>query len=86
MILFSLTHNLHNSEGHAIFHDIMEAWEAQQVMESTWILKRNDDCTCQDIIDDLMEHIDADNEVFVVEVGQKNGKFQMEHYVPSRQV
>ena len=68
MTTFALNYKLHKDEDHATFNEIMAAWEAQQVSESTWILKRNDGCTCQTVIDDLLEHISADNEISVVEM------------------
>ena len=74
MTIFSLTYKQQNAEDNAVFQNLMEVWEGQKVMESTWILKRNDGCTCHDIIDDLLEHISPDNEIFVVEIKQKNGK------------
>ena len=68
MKTFTLNYKLHREEDRATINSLMEAWEGQQVQESTWILKRNDGCTCQTIIDDLMEHISADNEISVVEI------------------
>ena len=68
MTEFSLTYKLHKSDDQATINSLMEAWEGQQVAETTWILKRNDGCTCQTIIDDLLEHISADNEISVVEI------------------
>lgn len=81
MTIFSLTYKLHNADDHAILQDLMAAWEGQKMMESTWILRRNDGCTCQDIIDDLLEHISTDNEIFVAEIGQKDGKSLMKKHV-----
>ena len=73
MTIFSLSHNLRKPEDRATISDMMEAWEGQQVAEAVWILKRNDGCTCQDVIDDLLDHISADNEISVVEIsGQSN--------------
>ena len=57
MTTFTISCKLHRPEDQAAFDCIMEAWEGQRVMESTWILKRNDGCTCQTVIDDLLEHI-----------------------------
>ena len=68
MTIFSLNHNLHRAEDQAAINSLMAAWEGQQVADSTWLLKRNDGCTCQIIIDDLREHISADNEISVVEI------------------
>ena len=68
MTTFVLTYKLHKAENHAAINELMEAWEGQLVTESTWILKRNDGCTCQTIIDDLREHISADNDISVVEI------------------
>ena len=68
MTTFALNYKLHKDEDHATFNEIMAAWEAQQVSESTWILKRNDGCTCQTVMDDLLEHIDAGNDISVVEI------------------
>ena len=80
MTIFLLTYKLHNADD-AIFNNLMAAWEGQKMMESTWILRRNDGCTCQDIIDDLLEHISPDNEIFVVEIGQKDSKPLMKKHV-----
>ena len=68
MKTFALNYKLHREEDRATINSLMEAWEGQQVQDSTWILKRNDGCTCQTIIDDLREHISADNEISVVEI------------------
>ena len=68
MTIFMLTYKLCRVEDRAAIDSLMEAWEGRQVAESTWILKRNDGCTCQIIIDDLREHISADNEISVVEI------------------
>ena len=68
MKVFALNYKLHRAEDRAAIDSLMEAWEGQQVAESTWILKRNDGCTCQTIIDDLSEHIPIDNEISVVEI------------------
>ena len=68
MTLFALTCKLRKGEEQTAINDLMAAWEAQQVSDSTWILKRNDGCTCQTIIDDLREHISADNDISVVEI------------------
>ena len=70
MTIFSLTYKLHKAEDQATINGLMEAWEGQQVAETTWILKRNDGCTCQTVIDDLLEHISAENEISVVEIRQ----------------
>ena len=76
MTEFALTYNIHKSEDHTTINAIMEAWQGWQVQESTWILKRNDGCTCQTIMDDLLEHISADNEISVVELKQERNKPQ----------
>ena len=68
MIMFSLTCKLRKTEDRVIFYEIMTAWEGQQIADATWILKRNDGCTCQIIMEDLLEHISADNEISVVEI------------------
>ena len=68
MKTFALNYKLHKEEDQATINRLMEAWEGQQVAESTWILKRNDGCTCQTIKDDLLEHISADNEITVSEI------------------
>lgn len=81
MTIFLLTYKLHHADDHAILQDLMAAWEGQKMMESTWILRRNDGCTCQDIIDDLLEHISPDNEFFVAEIGQKDRKPLMKKHV-----
>ena len=73
MRTFSLSYKLHRAEDHAVVNDIMAAWEGQRVMDSVWLLKRNDGCTCRDVIDDLLEHIAAENEISVVEIGRKDG-------------
>ena len=70
MKTFALNYKLHREEDRATINGLMEAWEGQQVQESTWILKRNDGCTCQTIMEDLLEHIDAGNEISVVELKQ----------------
>ena len=72
MKTFALNYKLHREEDRATINSLMEAWEGQQQTESTWILKRNDGCTCQTIMDDLSEHIDAGDEVSVVEIDQKS--------------
>ena len=82
MTIFALTYNLHKPKDQTILQDLLESWEGLQVMETTWLLKRNDGCTCQDVIDDLLNHIDAENEIFVVEIAQKNGESLMEHHIP----
>lgn len=74
MRTFSLSYKLHKAEDHAAVNRMMAAWEGLQVAESTWILKRNDGCTCQDVIDDLLEHIAAENEISVKEISQRNGR------------
>ena len=71
MKTFTLSYKLHKEEDRAAINSLMEAWEGQQVAETTWMLKRNDGCTCQTVIDDLLEHISAENEISVVEVGGK---------------
>ena len=68
MKTFALNYKLHKDEDLAILNKLMAAWDGQQVADSTWILKRNDGCTCQIIMDDLLEHISADNEISVVEI------------------
>ena len=68
MKTFALNCKLHREEDRATINRLMEAWEGQQVQEATWILKRNDGCTCQTIIDDLLEHVSADNEIAVSEI------------------
>ena len=68
MKIFTLTCSPLKNEAPAAFNELMEAWEGQQVADSTWILKRNDGCTCQTIIDDLREHISAENDFSVVEI------------------
>ena len=77
MTLFSLNcKKLGKTEDHAAVSDMMEAWEGQQVAETVWILKRNDGCTCQTVIDDLLEHISADNDISVVELKAEDNKPQ----------
>ena len=71
MTLFSLSYKPHKAEDCAAINDMMEAWEGRQVAETVWILKRNDGCTCQTIMDDLMEHFSTDNDISVVEIKQK---------------
>ena len=68
MTTFSLTYKLRKTENRAAINNLMAAWEGQQIADSTWILKRNDGCTCQIIMEDLLEHISADNEISVVEI------------------
>ena len=68
MTTFSLTCKLHRIEDQTTINEIMAAWEGQQVAESTWILKRNDGCTCEIIMEDLLQHISAENEISVVEI------------------
>ena len=68
MTTFALNYKPRREEDRATINSLMEAWEGQQVQDSTWILKRNDGCTCQIIIDDLLEHISADNDISVVEI------------------
>ena len=68
MTTFALNYKLRREEDQTALNDLLEAWEGQQVADSTWILKRNDGCTCQTIIDDLREHISADNDISVVEI------------------
>ena len=72
MTVFSLSCTLRNANDHAAMNGLMEAWEGQQVAETVWILRRNDGCTCQTVMDDLMEHISANNEISVVEIKQKS--------------
>ena len=74
MTTFALTYKLYRAEDHAAINSLMAAWDGQQVADSIWILKRNDGCTCQIIIDDLLEHISADNDISVVEI--KSGRRQ----------
>ena len=73
MRTFSLSYKLKKAEDQAKMVGLMEAWEGLKVMDSVWILKRNDGCTCRDIIDDFLEHIAAENEISVVEIGRKDG-------------
>ena len=68
MKIFSLTCKLHKPEDEVAINEIMAAWEGQQVAESTWILKRNDGCTCEIIMEDLLQHISTENEISVVEI------------------
>ena len=68
MKTFALNYKLYREEDRATINGLMEAWEGQQVQESTWILKRNDGCTCQTVMEDLLEHISAENEISVVEI------------------
>ena len=68
MTTFALNYKLRRDEDHAAINELMAVWEGQQVADSTWILKRNDGCTCQIIMDDLLEHISADNDISVVEI------------------
>ena len=68
MKTFALNYKFRREEDQAIINRLMEVWEGQQVAESTWRLKRNDGCTCQTVIDDLLEHISAVNEISVVEI------------------
>ena len=82
MKTFTLSYKLHKEEDRAAINGLMEAWEGQQVQESTWILKRNDGCKCRDIVDDLLDHISADNEIFVVEIKQKDNKPLMAVNIP----
>ena len=71
MTLFSVNYTPHQSEAGDVVIGLMEAWEGQRVADSVWILKRNDGCTCQTVMDDLLEHISAANEISVVEIKQK---------------
>ena len=71
MRIFSLNYKPRKAEDRAAINDVMEAWEGQQVAETVWILKRNDGCTCQTIMDDLMEHLSTDNEISVAEIKQE---------------
>ena len=75
MTIFSLSYNIRRAEDNAAINAIMKAWQGWQVQESTWILKRNDGCTCQTIMEDLLEHIDAGNEISVVELKQEKNIF-----------
>ena len=68
MTTFTLTYSPRREEDHATINELMEAWEGQQLAESIWILKRNDGCTCQIIMEDLLEHISAENDFSVVEI------------------
>ena len=68
MTTFSLTCKLHRTEDQTTINEIMAAWGGQQVAESTWILKRNDGCTCEIIMEDLLQHISTENEISVVEI------------------
>ena len=82
MTLFSLScDKLGKAEDRATINDVMEAWEGEQVAETVWILKRNDGCTCQTIVDDLMEHLSTDNEISVVEIKRKSILTSMSKYV-----
>ena len=71
MTIFSLSYKHRTPDDDATINGVMKAWESQRVAEGVWILKRNDGCTCRDIISDLQEHISADNEILVVEIKQK---------------
>ena len=71
MTIFALNCELHSDEDRATITDLVEAWEGQHITDSTWILKRNDGCTCQTIMEDLLEHISADNEISVVEISKE---------------
>ena len=68
MTIFALTCKLRKGEEQMGINELMAAWDGQQVADSTWILKRNDGCTCQIIMEDLLEHISADDEISVVEI------------------
>ena len=68
MTIFSLNCKFHNGTSRAALEELMAAWEGQQIADSTWILKRNDGCTCKTIMEDLLEHISAENEISVVEI------------------
>ena len=74
MTTFSLTYKLHKIEDQVAINSLMETWEGRQVADSTWILKRNDGCTCQIIMEDLLEHISADNDISVVEIKTERRK------------
>ena len=76
MPIFSLSYKLNKPEDCAAIHKMMKAWQGLQVADATWILKRNDGCTCQTVIDDLLEHISADNDISVVELKAENNKPQ----------
>ena len=82
MTIFALKYKLRKAESHATINEVMAAWEGQKVTESTWILKRNDGYKCRDIVDDLLDHITADNEIFVVEIKQKDNKPLMAFNIP----
>lgn len=73
MTIFSLSYK-HRTPDDVTIDGVMKAWEGQQVAEGVWILKRNDGCTCRDIISDLQEHISADNDITVVELKEENNK------------
>ena len=74
MTTFVLNYNIYRNEDRATLNSLMAAWEGQQVSDSTWILKRNDGCTCQIIMEDLLEHISADNDISVVEIKTERRK------------
>ena len=76
MTIFSLSYKPCKAEDCAAISDMMEAWDGQQVAETVWILKRNDGCTCQTVMDDLLEHISADNDISVAELKAENNKPQ----------
>ena len=46
MTTFFLSYKLRKTEDTSIIHKVMKAWQSWQVQKSTWILKRNDNCTC----------------------------------------
>ena len=71
MTIFSLSYRPRKTKDCTVINNLMTAWQGWQVQKSTWILKRNDGCTCQAVMDDLLEHISADNEISVVEIKQK---------------
>ena len=75
MTIFSLSYKHRTPDDDATtINSVMKAWEGLQVAEDVWILKRNDGCTCRDIISDLQEHISADNDITVVELKEENNK------------
>ena len=71
MTTFALNYKLHSTEDAATIRKVLEAWEGQQVAEAVWILRRNDGCTCQDVMEDLLDHISAENEISVKEIKQE---------------
>ena len=71
MTIFSLSYKPNRPEDNAAINNMMEAWEGLQVAEAVWILRRNDGCTCQDVMEDLLDHISAENEISVKEIKQE---------------